>query len=119
MKNWIFKFFLWYSKKLGYEVTILKEENQNYESYQNYASETPDRQKELEQIADQIVVHTYVDPTIAKKKSQNKMANPIRQINTDQLAAAGGLGAAKMLTRKVNELVTIINIINRDRYLED
>ncbi len=119
MRNLIFKFFLWYSKKLGYEVSILKDKEGHYESYSNYVPVPEDPKKELEEMSDRIVVHTYVDPQLAKKGSEKRMANPVRQVNEKTLENSGGKGAAKLLTRKINEIVNVINIINRDRYYDE
>jgi len=119
MRDWIFKWFLSYTKKRGYEVSIVKEAEGTYESYTNYEPDPLDREKELKDVAERIVVHTYIDPQIAQRNSTRKNPAKVTYVNEEQLEKAGGKGAAKLLTRKVNELVNGLNLINHDRYFND
>ena len=115
MRKRIFKWFLNYSKELGYEVSITKETSSSTEYYCNFdiIPESKPLEIKVPDVMAEIVspdnVVSFPSSTGTKRRKGN---NPINYLHTEELNLHNGKGSAMILQKKMNELINAINSIN-------
>ena len=110
------KLFLWYSKKLGYEVSITRELRNSYEYYTNNTINNSIASEKLE-----VPTPSYIQPNpniIIGQKIEDqfrpnrfyKTNSKVSLLDLKMVHTAGGV--ATLMAKKVNELVNAVNLIN-------
>ena len=117
------KFFLWYSNKLGYEVSITRDKENSYEYYTNgniVENNIPSEKLETP-------FQPYITPNVIigekaesierpKFKTSFKTSAKITHLDLKMVQSAGGV--ATLMAKKINEMVNAVNLINFNNFHE-
>jgi hypothetical protein len=110
-----FKLFLWYSKLLGYDVSISREKGNSYELYSNtkiIKFEDPisslDISSEKPIPPPTQIIKEGEDPNGSTNRFYKFKNARISYLDLKQMEKAGGI--AVLISKKVNEIINIINI---------
>lgn len=113
MKSIIFNLFLKYCKILGYEVSIMKDDEYSNEYYSNY--KILDKNEDSNKPRDNIFNISTEKIEITNDKIKDKNIRRINYIDGKKMMMNNNPGSNKIISEKINEIINVINhIVNQN-----